>query len=59
MNNIYYPVNWADKWPEYHNAMITFQKEGKNKNDDAPDATTGIAESLSVNKKLKAVSSPY
>lgn len=59
MNKIYFPHNWNDKWPEYYKAMITFQKEGKNKNDDAPDATTGIAESLSVSKKLKAVISPY
>lgn len=46
MDHIYYPVNWADKWPEYHDAMTKYQKEGKNKHDDAPDATTGIAEKI-------------
>ena len=54
-NHIYYPVNWADKWPEYYKAMISFQKEGKNLHDDAPDATTGIAESLNGKRQLKAV----
>src|SRR5699024_1588267 len=36
MNHIYFPVNWKDKWPEYYKAMNTYQKEGKNKHDDAP-----------------------
>ena len=26
--------------------MTTYQKTGKNKHDDAPDATTGIAETM-------------
>lgn len=46
MNHIYFPINWADKWPEYHEAMSKYQKEGKNLHDDAPDATTGIAEKI-------------
>ncbi|SDF61532.1 hypothetical protein SPACI_040660 [Sporomusa acidovorans DSM 3132] len=44
MQHVYYPVNWRDRWPEYHDSMIKYQKEGKNKHDDAQDATTGIAE---------------
>lgn len=48
MDHIYYPVNWRDKWPEYYNAMVSYQREGKNKHDDAPDATTGIAENITV-----------
>ena len=46
MNHIYFPVNWKDKWPEYYEAMTKYQKEGKNLHDDAPDATTGIAEKI-------------
>ena len=46
MNHIYYPVNWADRFPEYYDAMNRYQKEGKNAHDDAPDATTGIAEKI-------------
>lgn len=48
MEHIYFPVNWKDRWPEYYEAMNTYQKEGKNKHDDAPDATTGVAEKASV-----------
>ena len=44
MNNVLYPANWTDIWDEYYIAMSTYQKEGKNKHDDAPDATTGVAE---------------
>lgn len=44
MSHVYYPVNWKDRWPEYYDAMTSYQKEGRNKHDDAPDATTGIAE---------------
>lgn len=46
MNHIYFPVNWKDRWPEYYEAMNRYQKEGKNAHDDAPDATTGIAEKV-------------
>lgn len=46
MDHIYYPVNWRDKWPEYYKAMNQYQREGKNAHDDAPDATTGVAESM-------------
>lgn len=46
MDHIYFPVNWKDRWPDYYNAMVKYQREGKNKHDDAPDATTGIAEKI-------------
>jgi predicted phage terminase large subunit-like protein len=44
--NIYFPVNWATKWPLFYNALMNYQKEGKNKNDDAPDALTGLFEMI-------------
>lgn len=46
MNHMYFPVNWKDRWPEYYDSMIKYQKEGKNEHDDAQDATTGIAEKV-------------
>lgn len=48
MNHIYFPVNWKDRFPEYYDAMLRYQKEGKNAHDDAQDATTGIAEKISA-----------
>lgn len=46
MQHFYLPEDWRNRWPEYHDAMIKYQKEGKNKHDDAPDATTGVAEKV-------------
>jgi len=46
MDHVYFPVNWRDRWPEYYDAMTKYQREGKNKHDDAPDCTTGIAEKI-------------
>jgi predicted phage terminase large subunit-like protein len=49
MEHVYYPVNWKDRWSDYYIAMTSYQREGKNKNDDASDATTGIAEKIGSN----------
>ena len=46
MQHIYFPVDWKNRWPDYYDAMIKYQREGKNAHDDAPDATTGIAEMI-------------
>jgi predicted phage terminase large subunit-like protein len=45
-NNVYYPEDWALRWPEFYEAMTTYQREGKNAHDDAPDSVTGIAETM-------------
>lgn len=47
-SNVKFPFDWAIRWPEYYEAMTTYQREGRNKHDDAPDATTGIAETMSA-----------
>jgi predicted phage terminase large subunit-like protein len=52
MEHIYFPANWKDRFPEYYDAMVKYQKEGKNKHDDAPDATTGIAEKIGAGSKF-------
>lgn len=46
MQHIYFPEDWKNRFPEYYQAMYKHQREGKNKHDDAPDATTGIAEKI-------------
>lgn len=40
------PTDWRYKWPEFFEAVTKYQKEGKNAHDDAPDALTGIAETM-------------
>ena len=44
--NVLFPSDWRYRFPEYYEAMTTYQAKGKNKFDDAPDATTGIAETM-------------
>lgn len=44
MSNVYFPINWTDKFPEFAEAILRYQKEGKNEHDDAPDALTGVYE---------------
>lgn len=44
MNNVYFPVNWQDRFPDFAKAISKYQREGKNAHDDAPDALTGVYE---------------
>lgn len=44
MQNVYFPLNWQDRWPEFARDLRRYQKEGKNAHDDAPDALTGVYE---------------
>lgn len=44
MNNVFFPVDWEIRFPEYAKAMNKYQREGKNEHDDAPDCTTGVYE---------------
>ena len=46
MEHIYFPSNWRDRFPEFYDAVIKYQREGKNPHDDAPDCLTGIAEKI-------------
>ena len=46
MQHLLFPEGWTRQWPKYYAAMVSYQKTGKNKHDDAPDATTGIAETI-------------
>ena len=59
MNNVLFPINWADRWPDFANDIMKYQKEGKNAHDDAPDALTGVYENpkprgqIKLNRNLK------
>lgn len=47
MNQIYFPVDWKNRWPEFYDALTRYQREGRNAHDDAPDALTGVIEKMS------------
>lgn len=44
--HVYFPEGWHNRWPKLYEALMTYQREGKNAHDDAPDALTGIAEKM-------------
>lgn len=60
MNNVYFPEGWHLKFPEFFKAITTFQKEGKNEHDDAPDALTGVAETINntIQQTAKVIKRP-
>ena len=53
--NIYMPIDWKNKWSEFAKDIISYQKEGKNKHDDGPDALTGIAEKMSIGTGIEVL----
>ena len=53
MNNVLFPVNWADMWPDFAADICKYQKEGKNAHDDAPDALTGVYENPKPKGQVK------
>ena len=53
--NIYMPVDWKNKWPEFAKDIISYQKEGKNKHDDGPDTLTGIAEKVINRNEVRTI----
>lgn len=49
MNNIYFPVNWKDRFPEFAKHILHYVKDGKNEHDDAEDCLTGVYEHSTPN----------
>ena len=54
-SNIYMPIDWKNKWSEFAKDIISYQKEGKNKHDDAPDALTGVAEKTINRNEMRTI----
>lgn len=48
---IHMPEDWATRWPVFYRHVTGYLAKGKNKNDDAEDALTGIVENFG-NKKI-------
>lgn len=44
MNNIYFPLNWEDRWPDFAKHLKHYVRDGKNEHDDAEDCLTGVYE---------------
>lgn len=53
MEQVIMPEGWERKYPEFYNAMVKYQRKGKNAHDDAPDSLTGIVEVVNGEVKLQ------
>ncbi len=52
--DVYFPEDWASRWPEFYRDMTRYKKLFKaNKHDDAPDTVTGVYEVTSGKLKHK------
>lgn len=49
MNNIYFPVNWEDRFSEFARHIKHYIRDGKNEHDDAEDCLTGVYENSKPN----------
>lgn len=60
MNNIFFPNDWRNSHSRFYQDLMSYQREGKNKHDDAPDALTGLAEMVhTAVPELRAVPRLY
>ena len=44
MNNVLFPQDWQDRWPQFAEHILKYQREGKNATDDGADCLTGVYE---------------
>ena len=56
-NDILFPVGWEKKWPKFYNALMSYRKDNKKKNqhDDAPDCLTGVYEMHSRKSRNRGI----
>ncbi len=46
MEHVYFPEDWQRRWSDFARDILDYQRQGVNLHDDAPDALTGVAESI-------------
>lgn len=47
-NHVFMPHNWQHKWPDFYGQLMSYQKKGKNRHDDAPDVLAAIYEAVTA-----------
>ncbi|MDO4282358.1 MAG: phage terminase large subunit [Clostridia bacterium] len=58
-NNIYFPINWEDKWPEFAKHIKHYVRTGKNDHDDAEDCLTGVYENPKPINNMEMTNKPF
>lgn len=58
-NDILMPEGWEKKWPKFYQALMSYRKDNKKKNqhDDAPDCLTGVWEMHSQKVRKRKIKS--
>jgi predicted phage terminase large subunit-like protein len=46
MEHIYFPEGWENRWSEFAESLLTYQRTGKNAHDDSADSITGVCEDI-------------
>lgn len=59
MNNIYFPINWEDKFPEFAKHLKHYVRTGKNEHDDAEDCLTGVYENPKPKNTVEMTNKPF
>lgn len=56
-NDILFPEGWEKKWPKFYQALTSYRKDNKKRNqhDDAPDGITGVWEMHSKKMRRKKI----
>jgi predicted phage terminase large subunit-like protein len=49
-NHVYWPENWANRWPELFQHLTGYQRDKKSKYDDFEDCLTGLVEMIGIKK---------
>lgn len=57
MQHLYFPEGWQLLWPDFSRDLLDYQRQGNNLHDDAPDALTGVAETIQEEGNL--VTAPF
>lgn len=56
-NDILFPEGWEKRWPKFHQALTSYRKDNKKRNqhDDAPDCLTGVWEMHAKGESRKKI----
>lgn len=52
-NHIYMPTGWKQRYPEFYKQVMSYQRKGKNKHDDAVDVLASIYEHMTGTPKVQ------
>lgn len=52
-NHIYMPNNWRNRFPQFYQQVMTYQRKGKNAHDDSVDVLAAIFESITDDRSMQ------